>query len=753
MEKKLTTDVDIINEYSRLHAELGTTQKCCNAVLDLSENKPEPWKSILKGLVYLLKGDGIEITDQSYKGEKEYKKAYAIFDKVQKQIKDKKGLLYLFVEINRIDALALCFTKPIKQIESLYDDLINKFKDDETSAIQAGVAKAMLCKSFVLGKYSELAESEEYKKEYCILFNKSIAEADKIITTFDTSQYIDNPYIQTTIAKAISNKASDMKVRSDEYKKDSLEMQKKIIEKYRESDDNNLRIQVSRAMFQIAMDLHAEKVIKEAEEKNEISYSTEKEITSKEVLEKYDESINKFKDIPVFDIQKNVLFAMLQKAKIYRHDEEFELLIVLYDEIIENFKNEEGEFFKWNIAFTMKDKIEILRKMDKLEDALGQCDVFLEQFSSNDVIVIGSCIAEIKAEIEKKLKEDEEKRKLTKRWEEIIAEEERVKEQIRLLVNFYPNNEKHLKQLIELNNKQQIIPYIGAGLSYFKVDEKFAYPLWGGFMDEVYKRYRQFKDGDERKRLIEGVVPLFADKSCIAKASFLKERLGQALFGMEIRDTFTHKTIGEIGSYLEKQPHVLLPDVFKNRIILTTNFDNLIELAYQKKDTPLYPCSVSDINKMDDINSNVTILYKLHGTIDEPSSIILTQDDYKRHYDPMRDDGHCRVLSKYLSGNRVLFMGCSLVEDEEIMPFYKKSINYALFPCTYEKREETEHRLSEKNIIPILFPEDQFHYIVSILKHCWFESNEMKGMVPMIRTSLNTPFFFDILKEKSGNQL
>ena len=100
MGQKFAIDEDIINEYISLHTELGTTQECCDAVLELSNNKIEPWKSLLKGLVHTIKGDGVEITSQRYEGEKEYEKAYVIFDEVQKQIKNKKGLLFLFTEIN-----------------------------------------------------------------------------------------------------------------------------------------------------------------------------------------------------------------------------------------------------------------------------------------------------------------------------------------------------------------------------------------------------------------------------------------------------------------------------------------------------------------------------------------------------------------------------------------------------------------------------------------------------------------------------
>ena len=675
MAKKYTIDEEIINEYRRLHTELGTTQACCDAVLDLSENKPEPYKSILKGLIHTLKGDGIEITSPRYEGEDEYAKAYAIFEEVQSQIKNKKGLLYLFVEVQRIDALALCFTKPIMEIETLFDNIKNKFKDDKTPAIQAQIAQAMLSKGFILCKYANLAKSNGYENEYKKLFKKSEAEAQKLTDTYDKEAYLDNSAIQRIISKNMANIAVDKSTKSEDYKKESIDKYKEIIQKYQESNNIDLQKQVALAMFTVAIDLHTEKVTKEAQSKEEMLYSQEKETTNEQVIEEYDKIINKFKSSSIYGIQQNVLLAMQQKAKLYSQNEDFENLITLYDDIIETFKNEENTFLKWGVAIALDNKEKTKKELERSVS-------------------------------KKKIKEEQDK----------------ITEQINKLIDFYPNNKSHLEQLIELIDKRQIIPFIGAGLSHFEVENGYAYPLWGQFINNIYEKYKQFKEDDNRNSLTKAEKPT----NYIEMASFLKEKLGQGLFGMEVRNTFKHKTIKEIENFLDNQPHTLLPKVFTNRFVLTTNFDNLIELVYQKNDKLLSPCSVSDVNKMDDINNNVTILYKLHGTIDQPNSIILTKEDYTEHYKP--DNEHSRMLSKYLSGNSVLFIGCSLNEDDDIMPFYKKSINYAIFSCDANEREQAEKKLSEKNIIPILFPKNEFHYITDILKFCLYGRKEMENI-------------------------
>ena len=527
MAKKFTTDEEVINEYYRLCTELGATQKCCDAILDLSEKQPEPWKSILKGLVHELKGDGIGI--QNYDNKNEYEQAYKIFNNVQKQIKNKKGLLFLFVERSRIDALALCFTTPVKEIEEMFDRLTDKFKDDKTPAIQAQVARAMLSKSFILWKYAKLAENDGYKEEQRNLFKKSTEEADKIIKTFDTQEYIDNNDIQTTIAKTLRNTANDKNTESVEYKRKSIEAQKKIIAKYGESDDNGLKTQVAQAMFNVAADLHRRKIIADVE-KNAISNPTET-ISAEQVVYRYNQLIKKFKDATIFTIQENVLFSMIQKIVVYEEEEKIDKLIALYSEVIKYYKKHEEAFSKWESA------IDIIKSK--------------------------------KTALRKRLSTEKAGRERHKKWNSI-------KEQIDKLFKFYPDNEKHLKQLVELIRKGQIIPYIGAGLSHFEVSKDiphfefegkcYAYPLWSQFVDKVYEDYLLFGNGKGimRKRLVDAKPP-FKERSCIDKASFLKEQLGQGFFGMEVIDTFSQKK-GGVSNRLMRNCKALCFNIVKLQI-------------------------------------------------------------------------------------------------------------------------------------------------------------------------------------------
>ncbi|MDE7305675.1 MAG: SIR2 family protein [Alistipes sp.] len=674
MKTLFSLDTEFINKFYRLHAELGTTQKCCDYLETLSETQSEPWKSISLGLRHILQGDGIRL--RTYNNKEQYEQAYLILDKIQKRIRNKERLLYLFVERNKLDALALTLTRPIKEIEESFNKLIEKFRANRAPAFQTEIAKAMLSKSFILWKYSNEAKEQGFPSKQKDLFQRSTQESDKIIDTYDSDEYVDNAYIQTTIAKTLINKAIDLDTISEQYKEKSNQKFQDIVSKYGQSDNDGIQIEVAKAMYNIASELYHKKIVADAEVKNTMR-EPKKPIGVYEVVNEYEKLKIKYCDSSVYEILEYVLLSMIFQFSIYDENDMTEEALGKHEELINFYNAHKESFSAWaDLIDYIQPKRSVLQK-------------------------------QLNAEIIQKEKYDELRK---------------IEYDIEKLYEFYPDNKKHIECLTQSICDGQIVPFAGAGLSHFMVDDKYAYPLWGELVDGIYEKYMYYgcdKTKQKRERLADAKED-FNNKPCIDKATFLKDQLGQALFGMEIINIFKQRINHNTKEKLKHQPYILFPLLFK-RFVLTTNFDNLIEFAYQECEQYLTPCSAYDINKIDCIDSDRTILYKIHGTIDQPNSIILTREDYNKHYSP--DSDNCKILSKYLSGHSVLFMGCSLDEDDDIMPFYNKKINYAIYPCTKEEIGTIEQKLSKKNIIPILFPYGEYHYIYSILNHCYYEKN------------------------------
>jgi HEAT repeat protein len=99
--------------------------------------------------------------------------------------------------------------------------------------------------------------------------------------------------------------------------------------------------------------------------------------------------------------------------------------------------------------------------------------------------------------------------------------------------------------------------------------------------------------------------------------------------------------------------HEILPDLpFK--AIITTNYDHLLEKAFQGKNV----AKIVEGTKAPHINTDQIPLIKMHGDLDDPSSIIITEKDYEEY-----PEKH-RALITYLKGILItcnfLFVGFSL---------------------------------------------------------------------------------------------
>lgn len=677
MKSLFSEDVDFINKFYSIHAELGTTQKCCNNLEYLSKEHPEPWKSILLGLCHILKGDGLH--QQTYNNREDYEKAYHILDEAQKRIKNKKRLLFLFTERNKLEALALSLTHPINDIKILFDEFIDNLKTYDAPAIQAEVAKAMLSRSFIIWKYSEIAKEQGLISQNEILFKKSVQEAELITSIYDSEKYKYNFNIQQTIAKTLFNRAIDFNRISKEYIKKSNDQLREIISKYSEYEDIGLQKQVAKAMFNIAQNLHREKIIADVEIKDTLIYPSNR-ISIRDVIMEYDRLKERYYESPISEIQQYVLLSIMGQITIYEE----------YDDI----------------GAALNSYKELISYSEKYKESLYLQDNHIEFCKSRELT------------LQKQLESEEIEKSQYDEWEKLDKEMEELYE-------FYPCNKQHIETLTNLICDGQITPFVGAGLSHFMLENnQYAYPLWGEFVDGVYAKYRYLKVNDVVRQRFAYSKQEFESMNSIDKASFLQEQLGQALFSSEIVNTFKQIPYKSIKDIIKQQPYILFPELFK-RFVLTTNFDNLIEQAYQEKEQCLSSCSVYDIDKLDDYDDNRTILYKLHGTIELPNSIILTRNEYNEHYTP--NGNHCKILNKYLRGNRVLFMGCSL-DDENILPFCTKKSNYALYPCLSTEIEEAELKLSNMNVIPILFPSGEYQYIYSILRRCVLKKNKYDTM-------------------------
>jgi len=116
----------------------------------------------------------------------------------------------------------------------------------------------------------------------------------------------------------------------------------------------------------------------------------------------------------------------------------------------------------------------------------------------------------------------------------------------------------------------------------------------------------------------------------------------------------------------EAKYHQILPQIPHLKTIITTNYDSLFESVYGNKARKIL--TSADIPSPID---NVEI-FKVHGDLDNPDSLIITKSDYKRFFaDSTINNAYWSVVAERITSKTVLFVGYSL-EDTNVQILFDK---------------------------------------------------------------------------------
>jgi len=200
-------------------------------------------------------------------------------------------------------------------------------------------------------------------------------------------------------------------------------------------------------------------------------------------------------------------------------------------------------------------------------------------------------------------------------------------------------------------------------------------------------------------------------KACLAAgdyedaASRIFDGMPPQLFNECFESAFTARPTQTIDGAVR-----LWPFLFES-IVITTNFDPVLEQVYDSKEKPfqeiLYGTAVGEFRRKC-INGSRCLL-KLHGQHDVAHGRVLMKSEYDSFYDP-RSDGREELTLIFRRGG-LLFLGCSLYQDrtmsllKEIADADKNMPrHFALLRLPpQEMLIEREHFLAERNIFPIWY--------------------------------------------------
>lgn len=271
-----------------------------------------------------------------------------------------------------------------------------------------------------------------------------------------------------------------------------------------------------------------------------------------------------------------------------------------------------------------------------------------------------------------------------------------------------PYNQKNFDALIEKIRLYQVVPYIGAGMSMLFDG---VYPSWGGFLNGTFE---EFGDPTEKEK--------FDELGYEDKADFLYDDMGRLSFADNLKKVFGEYHLKrEVSDFIDKSIY-LLPIIFEKSLVITTNYDKVIEKIYGLYSDLLL--SVAHPGHFEALNGalrdNKLLLYKIHGDISEPiESIILTKAQYETAYNNVKLTDTLRQI--YMSKS-MLFLGCSLEKDRPISLLCEVSKsgmnNFAIIECAdankKNKRKQLENDYYTKAIV---YPEGKHECVKIILEH------------------------------------
>lgn len=206
-----------------------------------------------------------------------------------------------------------------------------------------------------------------------------------------------------------------------------------------------------------------------------------------------------------------------------------------------------------------------------------------------------------------------------------------------------------------LQSPNRAIPFVGAGVS-----TPFGCPGWGAFLRGLADRLAQRPRVDE----------LLAAQDYEGAAELLARTHGMSGFQQDVERAF--------GSHLGANARLdgvlaLLPHLSSGPVV-TTNFDLLIERAFEQAGRPIEVRTGLSLDKtLRQIALNKSFLLKIHGSADDRVGRVFTQPEYERLYGPRgtmpaRPPPWLPFLLKRLfeASTPLLFLGCSLVKDRTL---------------------------------------------------------------------------------------
>lgn len=242
---------------------------------------------------------------------------------------------------------------------------------------------------------------------------------------------------------------------------------------------------------------------------------------------------------------------------------------------------------------------------------------------------------------------------------------------------YYTHMPEHLIKEIKNGN---CILFVGSGISKKCVTEgRKSLPNWYEFLKEFIEWIKTTKNIDNT--YYENLLQLLDEKKYLIVAEELLENIDHTEFGEFLQKTFNSKNI--VPSRLHK-----LIAMLPFRGIVTTNYDNLLELSLVSETSKIPKIFTNNdiLNGLNPLGKDFFI-FKMHGDIEEPESIVLS---YKSYVKMMFDSpSYQKLVEDIFSKYTVLFIGYGGVDN---------NIEFLLDRLSIKETVSKHYILSKENV-------------------------------------------------------
>lgn len=252
-------------------------------------------------------------------------------------------------------------------------------------------------------------------------------------------------------------------------------------------------------------------------------------------------------------------------------------------------------------------------------------------------------------------------------------------------------------QLLDAVRERKCILFVGSGLS-----QAAGYPSWNELVRKLMKEVeRAFPDRDLGLKLYAKTGDL------LTLAEFARSKLGAHRYASVLKEVFDAPLAPE-------KSHKIIART-DYRAIITTNYDRLLEtaLTFQRR----LPPSVFTSNLVPALATalydETFFIFKLHGDLFAPDTIVLTSQDYDRLI--FRSPHVRSFLQAVFLSYTLFFVGYSLSDPDfqlalkELTTIFQgyTSTHYALLPNAQEFANE--HLMKQMNVHAISYVPDERH--------------------------------------------